>query len=97
YYVNDGLTFQFTRSDGTPAGTQPLGPAQMPIMGYEVSAPVIARGRVFFSAYEGDLASLWMTDGTPAGTSRVGSTPLDLVSYPFAALHAAAGRVWFFA
>ncbi len=77
-------------SDGTVAGTLPLGDL---VPGSRPSDPdefVSAGGRVFFTATEPAAGrELWITDGTPAGTRRVadirpgtlGSDPHGLTAY----------------
>jgi uncharacterized repeat protein (TIGR01451 family) len=60
-------------SDGTAAGTLPLGDLLPGALGSEPLWATAAAGRVFFVADDGGLSGhgreLWTTDGTPAGTS----------------------------
>ena len=77
-------------SDGTPAGTQPLGSAAL--YGDSNSGrrrfPVVD-GRAYFASASG----LWETDGTPAGTRAVAGGPFY---YPDLSA-SQAGRVFFIA
>jgi len=61
----DGASFGLWATDGTPAGTQLLGPARS-----DGHAATVFQGRFYYSVYDEPAARsfLWTTDGTPAGT-----------------------------
>ena len=58
------------KTDGTPAGTQPLaspaGNVQFP-----QTAPVVYNGGIYFTARDAAGDELWTSDGTPQGTYRL--------------------------
>jgi ELWxxDGT repeat protein len=61
----DGATTELWRTDGTEAGTTPLG-AQVD---HDLAAQLTpAGGLVFFLAWDAGEGTLWRTDGTPTGT-----------------------------
>jgi trimeric autotransporter adhesin len=74
FAANDGASgLEPWVSDGTAAGTIPLGDLLPGALGSEPLWATTAAGRVFFVADDGGVSGhgreLWTTDGTPAGTS----------------------------
>ncbi|MES1241622.1 MAG: hypothetical protein ABUT39_08375, partial [Acidobacteriota bacterium] len=70
----DGRGFELWSTDGTPAGTQKVGPA--------LYNTVVAGGAVAWTVFQGRLVyavdetfngsvKLWTSDGTPSGTGRL--------------------------
>jgi uncharacterized repeat protein (TIGR01451 family) len=78
-------------SDGTPAGTQPLGvPVTLD------GPPVALAGKLLFPGFTGAAgAELWRTDGTAAGTAQVADLAAGTASGSPAGLTVAGSIVYF--
>jgi ELWxxDGT repeat protein len=73
------------RTDGTPAGTQPLADAVPGPIGSEPEMFVTAASKAFFFARSPVGTDIWTTDGTPAGTSPAPPLPGETFFYPWRA------------
>jgi len=81
YYPDQNYTLY--KSNGTAAGTNAI---RQPDNGGPITAPgdafVSFKGKLFFSADNGQGSNIWYTDGTAAGTNFLPDTPDAIYSYP---------------
>ncbi|MFL6194291.1 MAG: ELWxxDGT repeat protein [Thermoanaerobaculia bacterium] len=81
YWVADpgnGGGFHIWRTDGTPAGTFPVGPRFIQNSPFSPGSTVLGRALLFGGCLDlpaGSTCGLWKTDGTTAGTVEVKRVP----------------------
>jgi len=93
-----GGTFQgdLFYSDGTKAGTLPIGTAHAELSGSGPSAfRKIGNRMVFHINAPAGVSALWSTDGTAGGTVPLSSLPLDF--YIYSTMTEIGGRLYFYA
>ena len=90
------LTSTVWATDGTPAGTAPLFPADS-AQGQGASDLTVFQGAAYFVASAPTNTGLWRTDGTPGGTVLVKEIRIYNDREPAVHLVAGAGRLWFLA
>lgn len=81
-------------SDGTAAGTQPLGDLAPGLPGSDPRRFTPWAGRLVFNCFSGAARGVWSTDGTPAGTVQLSELPaIDAFEGPTFA--PALGELWY--
>jgi ELWxxDGT repeat protein len=91
--VWDGQATELWVSDGTTAGTQPLGAFVFHPDGEHHRLVEPGRGKVYFAG----LSSLWTTDGSVAGTRQIAelpATPSQLTSVGDRLFFVTGGELW---
>ena len=75
----DGAQYQVWRTDGTEAGTVPLGPPAAGLIGAAVG---FRHGAVLLTQQNYGQGQVWITDGSRAGTAPLQPAPPDASSKP---------------